>query len=128
MTEQDYISIGVDIVSTERIAKNIADTHFLSRVFTEKEIQSGEKRYDTATYLAGRIAAKESISKALAVSWENGICWKDIEIINNDNGVPKVELCGEPKKRAEQKHVQSIQISISHEKEYAVAFALLIKR
>ena len=70
------------------------------------------------------MAGKEAVSKALKMSWEGGINWKDIEIINEKNGIPRVVLHGEAKKVANARKIKNIRISISHEKEYAIAFAV----
>jgi phosphopantetheinyl transferase (holo-ACP synthase) len=46
--------------------------------------------------------------------------WKDIEIINSKDGKPKLIL------HREIKNIASIDISLSHLKEYAVANAMIL--
>lgn len=125
----DSISIGVDIVSTDRISKNLdkSNERFINRIYTKEEINYCRSKQNIVYHFAGKMACKEAVSKALNINWENGINWKDIEIINEKNGVPKVLLHGEAKKVAYEKKVKEIQISISHEKDYAVAFAITIE-
>ena len=124
----DSISIGIDIVSTERISKNINDLNnkFINRVYTKDEINYCKSKENKTHHFAGRLAGKEAVSKALKMSWEKGINWRDIEIANEKNGIPKVILHGEAKKVAAERNTKDIQISISHEKDYAVAFAVTI--
>ena len=124
----DSISIGVDIVYIGRISKNIDDVNdrFINRVYTKDEINYCKNKKNLSHHFAGRLAGKEAVSKALKMSWEKGVNWKDIEIINEENGIPWVVLHGEAKKVANERKIKNIQISISHEKEYAIAFAITI--
>ncbi len=126
MDFMDFISIGVDIVDIGRISKNIDDINdrFINRVYTKDEINYCKNKKNNSHYFAGRLAGKEAVSKALKMSWEGGINWKDIEIINEENGIPRVVLHGEAKKVANERKIKNIRISISHEKEYAIAFAV----
>ena len=39
---------------------------------------------------------------------------KDIEIVNNESGVPTVRLHGEAKIQAEEKGITSVLVSLSH--------------
>lgn len=123
MDLMDSISIGVDIVSIKRISKNI-DERFINRVYTKDEKSYCKDKENNSHYFAGRLAGKEAVSKALKMSWEGGINWRDIEIINEENGIPRVVLHGEAKRVADERKIRNIKLSISHEKEYAVAFAV----
>ena len=127
--KMDSISIGIDIVSTERISKNINDdkTRFIKRIYTEDEINYCQSKEKISHHFAGRLAGKEAVSKALKMSWDKGINWRDIEIINEKNNIPKVILHGEAKKVADERNIIDIEISISHEKDYAIAFAMTIE-
>lgn len=125
MDLMDSISIGVDIVSIDRISKNINDG-FINRVYTKDEIYYCKSKKNPSQHFAGRMAGKEAVSKALKMLWEKGINWRDIEIIDEENGIPGVVLHGEAKKYANERKIKNIQISISHEKEYAIAFAITV--
>jgi len=125
MDLMESISIGVDIVSIGRISKNI-DDRFINRVYTKDEITYCKNKKNINHHFAGRLAGKEAVSKALKMSWEGGINWKDIEILGEENGIPRVVLHGEAKKVANERKIRNIQISISHEKEYAIAFAITV--
>jgi holo-[acyl-carrier protein] synthase len=127
MNIMDKFSIGVDIVSIERISKKIKDKNnrFVDRVYTNFEKKYCKNKENISYHFAGRLAAKEAVSKALKIPWdERGINWKDIEIINDKNNIPDVILYGDVKLIADEKKIKDIKISISHEKEYAVAFAI----
>ncbi len=105
--------IGTDIVDIERVRKAMSES-FLSKVLSEEEIEkaSSMKEERKVQFVAGRFAAKEAIIKAL--SDEEVPVMNELNIVNDDKGKPQIEY----------KDYQ-ILISISHEKTYAVAFAIL---
>ena len=53
-----------------------------------------------------------------------GVGWKDIEVIRHPSGAPSIKLHGRAERRAERLGVQEISVSISHSREYAVAFVV----
>lgn len=128
------IKTGVDMIEVERIKENI-EKHgeaFLNRVFTDKEIEYCEARnVQKFQSYAGRFAAKEAVFKAVSAFLDNkfDIEWKDIEVLNDDNGRPFVNLSnelinkldGNIKGELDSKSNYNIDISISHIKEIAVA-------
>ncbi len=101
--------VGIDIVKISRIESIIRSNgkHFLKRVFTDKEISYAGGFLNRSEHLAGRFAAKEAIIKATGKK----IPMNEIEVLNDENGQPYSNING-------------IKLSISHEKEYAVAIAL----
>jgi phosphopantetheine--protein transferase-like protein len=72
--------------------------------------------------LAGRWAAKEAVSKVLGLG-VRGIGWREIEIELLATGQPTVRLHGNAALRADQLGIAAIAVSISHEREYAIAVA-----
>ncbi|MEC8855764.1 MAG: holo-ACP synthase [Chloroflexota bacterium] len=116
------LTTGVDIIEIPRI-KQVLDRYgqrFLKRVFTSDEIAYCRSR---APNLAGRFAAKEATMKALGTG-VRGVSWRDIEIVRAESGAPSVQLHGRAEKRAELLQVVDISVSISHSREYAVAFVV----
>lgn len=83
--------IGTDIVECLRIAQMI-ERHgelFLTRVYTEREIQYCSSRKAATQHYAGRWAAKEAVLKAMGTGWAKGISWRDIEVRNDEGGAPR---------------------------------------
>jgi len=116
------LTTGVDIIEIPRI-KQVLDRYgqrFLNRVFTPDEIAYCRGR---APNLAGRFAAKEAAMKALGTG-VRGVSWKDIEVIRADSGAPSLRLHGRAEKRAQRLQVGEMSLSISHSREYAVAFVV----
>ena len=119
------IKTGVDIIEIDRVKKCIEDTDgkFCERVYTKKEIEYCEnKKSQKYQHYAARFAAKEAVFKAISVLLPNkyNINWNDIEILNDDNGRPYVNILNQDIK------AEDIDISISHCKEYAVASVTFI--
>src|SRR5215468_7014315 len=88
------VGIGTDIVECLRIGQMI-EKHaelFLSRVYTEAEIRYCQARKNAVEHFAGRWAAKEAVLKCLGTGWSKGLCWTDIEVCNEPNGRPRIQL------------------------------------
>ena len=120
------ISCGTDIIEIPRIRQAIEDMgeNFLQRVFTKKEIAYCEsKKAQKYQHYAARFAAKEAVFKAISILLEDkySICWKDIEVINDKQGKPKVNLIG-----VNLKNIEQIDLSISHCKQYATANVVVV--
>jgi holo-[acyl-carrier protein] synthase len=113
--------IGVDIVEIARLEKAIAHhgENFLKRVYTDSELKLYRKKLPS---LAARFAAKEAVIKALGKPAKD-ISLKDIEILSDPGGKPLVNLYGKTQQQAEKMNLSNLAVTISHSKEYAVAFA-----
>lgn len=122
------IGIGTDITECLRIARMI-ERHgelFIDRVYTPEEIRYCQRHKQTTQHFAGRWAAKEAILKALGTGWRRGISWRDVEVRNEPSGKPTVAVRGGAKDVVEQLGIAEIQISISHCRSHATAFAVAI--
>jgi holo-[acyl-carrier protein] synthase len=53
-----------------------------------------------------------------------GVAWREIEVLPNHRGKPMVYLHGRANERAERIGLAEIDISMSHSREYAVAFVV----
>lgn len=121
--------IGTDIAQVKRFQKWVSNPSMLSRFFNENEMFSGninEKNDEALRHYAARFAAKEAFSKALGTGLVD-LSLKDFYIAKNHEGKPYFVLDESVKKilhsRIGSKY--NIQLSISHEKDYAVAFVLI---
>lgn len=113
------ILIGTDIIEVDRIKKALKNENerFQKRVFTDNEIKYCEsKGIQKFQSYAARFAAKEAIYKALSSYIVSDYKWTDFEVVNESNGRPKVKL------HIDIKEIENIDISLSHCKEYAVAY------
>ena len=119
------LATGIDIVEVEKV-KNIYSRFgkkFLTKILKDEEIRFlEEKKKGFYQSLAGRIAAKEAVYKALN-SYDVNIKpkWKEMSIHNQENGSPMVIF------NPSYKFNFQIVLSVSHSEKYAVANALLIQ-
>jgi holo-[acyl-carrier protein] synthase len=98
---------------------------FITKVFTPDEIDYCEQKPFKYHHYAGRFAAKEAAMKALGTGWNNGISWKQIEIVNNDAGKPDIVFHKQAKLLIDKQNVKSVHLSISHANQYATAIVIL---
>ena len=121
------VSIGIDIVEVYRISETIQRTpRFVERVFTEKErFYCESKGAASAQSYAARFAAKEAFLKALKTGWRGKITWHDMEILNDSQGVPNLEIKGEARSLLENLGANKIHLSMSHTTDHAVAQVVL---
>lgn len=115
-------AIGVDIIDIERLAWSIDrfGDRFLRRVFTEQELDYCRGRIES---LAARWAAKEAVAKALGCGIGQ-VTWREIEVVNDDQRRPTVQLHGAAAELATQLGIHQFTVSLSHAKDYAVAFVV----
>jgi holo-[acyl-carrier protein] synthase len=121
------LSVGVDLIELDRICRAVQrhGERFLSRIYTPGELA----RYrDRPAELAARFAAKEAVSKALGVGLNHisaqGIGWREVEVLSDPLGKPILRLSGRAKELAEAQGLRCWAISLSHSRDYAVAFVV----
>lgn len=112
-------SIGTDIEDLSRFeGKNPEnDMLFFRKIYTNSEIEYCFSHKNPASHLCARFCAKEAVVKALSDFDIKDVYYRDIEILNREDGSPFVVLNKYP-------HL-SVKISLSHCKTYAVAMALV---
>lgn len=119
--------IGVDQVDLNRIKKLLdkSEKKFLKRCFTEQEIKYAKRFSDPSKRLGARFAAKEAVMKSLGKGWRE-ISWKDIEITGG--GKPTINTFGRASLAIKENNIDNIHISLSHENDNAIAFAVSEKK
>ena len=117
---------GIDIIEVKRIQENIEKhkTDFLNKIYTKKEIDycesRGVQKYQSySARFAGKEAVFKAVSKMLNNKYEIG--WKDIEILNDENGRPYVNL-----NALNHSNIQ-IDISLSHTNIEAIASVVILE-
>ena len=120
------VATGIDLIECQRVG-DIWQRHgerLTNRLLTEAEFAYVSRHKDIIPRLAGRFAAKEAILKVLGTGWRGKIAWRDMEILNEENGRPHVNLTGECKRVADELGITDIFISITHTENYAAAHAI----
>ena len=121
------LTTGIDLIEITRVERILAryGDRFLERVFTPAEVLYCRARLPE---LAARFAAKEAVAKALGVGVRmmarDGVRWRDVEVTGDVRGKPLVRLHGRAAERAGELGLTEWAVSLSHTREYAVAFVV----
>lgn len=121
------IGIGTDIIEINRVEKVLKRTEkFLSRNFSEKEIEYFTMKNLKIETIAGAFSAKEAVSKALGTGFR-GFALSDIEILRDELGKPFVRVSQKVEKLILEQGIENYKfhLSISHSKENAIAYVVL---
>lgn len=124
MTPSGYI-VGhgvdaVDIADCSRLMALAAGKH-LDRYFTATELADighGARQVDR---LAGRLAIKEAVLKALGVGWGDGVAFTDVETVSKNSGAPAVVLHRRLSALEKERSIGRWLVSMSHASSVAVA-------
>lgn len=111
------IGIGCDIVAIDRI-KTLIQHQGYGKILTKKEQQyfhTISKRRQIE-WLAGRFAVKEAVFKAISKQYPHMMI-SQIEVLSDEDGRPYVCLSD-----------CEVHVSISHEQQYAIAYAMAFKK
>ena len=119
--------IGTDIAEVKRFEKWVKNPQMLERFFNEKEISSAKSDSAKCQHYAVRFAAKEAFSKALGTGI-SGFGLKEVYITNNSEGAPLLNIEGAALSLLKERFGEcKAFVSLSHEKEYALAFVVIEK-
>lgn len=120
------IGIGTDIIEISRIHDAInKNDNFIERIFTSNEIEMFDKK--NINSIAANFAGKEAVFKVFGTGLRD-FKWKDIEILRDQLGKPYVVVYNNAIKIKDNLGIDEIQVSLSHSKIYAIAFAVGIKK
>lgn len=122
--------IGTDIIQIERVEGVMQRTHgrFAEKVLGPDELRIYHARKARSArrglaFLATRFAAKEAVSKAIGLGMHCPMTWRAVQTLNLPSGQPVVRYSGELADWIAQRGLH-IQISVTDERDYAVAFAV----
>src|SRR5437660_1865618 len=118
------VRVGVDLIEIERIRRAL-DRYpgFRERCFTEAERAYCDSRRNPAQSYAGRFAGKEAVGKALGLGVARAFAWRDIEIAGRPK--PSVTLSGRVLAWADRLPAGAIDLSMTHNRDLAVAVAIV---
>ena len=122
--------IGTDIVNVDRVKKSLTNKKFLKKIFNQEEISKCTNKRYSVNCFAKRFAAKEAFWKAISPDRGDGIAFKEIETLNDQNGKPYLYFSGKTEmyiKNKEQKLNSKFKfdISLSDEPPYVLAFVVI---
>jgi len=119
--------IGTDIVEVSRIQGSLDryGAAFANRVLTIEEWLFFEQSHIKARFLAKRFAAKEAFAKALGTGLRAPATFQNISVVHDDLGKPVFDFKPRLQELLDRRGITSQHLSISDEKELAVAFVVL---
>lgn len=122
----EIIGVGVDMCAIARMQRALEKPRFAERVFTE-----AERAYLTgrgkgcAQSAAAMFAAKEAVAKALGTGFSGGVMPGQIGVVHDGAGRPGIELTGAALERMRAMSGARVHLSLSHEGDMALAFAVI---
>lgn len=120
------LGLGLDLVDLERIGRLYQryGEDFARRFCLpgERLPRSGQ---GLVQHLGGLFAAKEAVLKALGTGWAQGLGLTQVEVVRGDGGAPGVVLHANARERARRLGVGAVHLSITHDRGYAAAVAVL---
>lgn len=119
---------GIDVVEVAQVARALDrfGERYLRRVFAPDEVAAADALAPArrTAWLAGRLAAKEAVYKALRMPAEVGLAWRSIRVLPGDDGQPEVHLDGPPGQWARRGGITGVRVSVSQAGGTAVAMAV----
>jgi holo-[acyl-carrier protein] synthase len=121
------LGIGIDAIENARIRDSLQRfrERFLSRIYTEAEMEYCNKSAHPEIHFAARFAAKEAAFKALGTGWSGGIKWKDVEVKRLPSGRPELHLYGEALALATEMRATRFHVSLTHDRSISCAVVIL---
>lgn len=122
--------IGTDIVSIARIAAAMErhGERFAGRILAKTEQKDFSEAGRQEHFLAKRFAAKEAAAKAFGTGFTDGLCMRDIAVTHDQRGRPQLRFTGRAESLCMELGIGEHFLSISDEKDNAIAYVILMNR
>jgi len=119
--------VGIDLVEISKFRRVFQSRQaLLASVFTEEELRYSRTKRPAHPHLAARFAAKEATLKALGTGLTAKLSWRDIEVVKEFSGAPRLVLHGTAEEIARSHGIVTSCLSLSHSVSYAIAIVLLV--
>ncbi len=119
------LGVGIDVVHVYRLKHWATIPGLLKRFFNPEELKAALPRGEAGILsLAARFAAKEAFGKAIGTGLA-GFSLREISVINSQNGKPIMHLYGKAKRAFEIFGGKRIFVSLSHERDNALAVVII---
>ena len=121
------VGIGTDLVAVARIGETLErqGERFLQKLLSDAEqAEFRDVKSNTAAWLAKRWAAKEAFGKAAGIGVSAPLTLSGIGVGHDEAGRPLFELSAEVQAFLRSKGVSQTHLSLSDEREFAVAFVV----
>jgi holo-[acyl-carrier protein] synthase len=121
------IGIGVDIAEIARVDRlhEKFGERFAQRILTADELIEYRRRKNSSAFLAMRFAAKEAVAKACGTGIGDELGFHSMQIDNDAQGKPVLSFLDAANPLVKRLQIRNSLISLSDEKHYVVAMAVL---
>lgn len=118
--------IGIDVMTEGELGDLLGRPWFRAYVYDAEELaladSFGAER--AREFLTGRFAAKEAALKVIGTGVGAGVTPRQVAILRADDGAPVVRLSGTAARRARERGIGAVNLSITHKKGFVVAAAI----
>ena len=120
------VGIGIDIVEICRIQNSLEryKQNFAEKILHDEELVELDHVSNKAAFLAKRFAVKEAFVKALGTGIRDNVSWRKMYVTHDEKGKPLLKFSEEFLQDISADNL-NVHISISDEKNYVVAQALI---
>ncbi|MBN1834653.1 MAG: holo-ACP synthase [Spirochaetales bacterium] len=119
------LGIGIDVVHVYRLKRWQKIPGLFARFFHEQELAVATPRGEAGILsLAARFAAKEAFGKAMGIGM-HGFALKEIAVMNDEQGKPHLHLFGRAQEALERYGGKRVFVSLSHERDNALAVVVI---
>jgi len=116
--------IGVDSIEIDRVAAAVGKSpRLMERLFSPRELAQLPQGAKAYSRMAALFAAKEAVFKAFGTGLA-GHTWQQVEVLHRQSGAPYICLHGQAELTAAKRRITVIHISLSHDRERAVALCI----
>ncbi|MRW93249.1 holo-ACP synthase [Duganella sp. FT80W] len=123
--------IGTDICKIPRIEEALArhGDRFAKKILGPQEFEKylarkAKNPVRGIRFVATRFAAKEAFAKAIGLGIRMPMTWPAAQMLNHPSGKPMI-VCSGVLQEFMEKNKLSVQVTVSDEAEYAVAFVIV---
>lgn len=119
--------IGTDVIAISRVEKALQrhGERFVLRILGAHELSEYRAQPHPARFVAKRFAAKEAFSKAMGTGIRKPVTWRYIQVGHDARGKPEIWAHEELQRVMQARGIGASHISITDERDFAVAFVVL---
>mgnify|MGYP000128082419 CR=1 FL=1 len=119
------LGIGIDVVHVYRMRRWEKVPGLFQRFFNEQELNAALAKGEGGILsLAARFAAKEAFGKALGTGL-HGLSLRELSVLNDSLGKPRIYLEGKAREALERSGGKRVYVSLSHERDNALAVVVI---
>lgn len=119
--------VGIDMVDVRRMEESLArfGRRLAEKILSPEECGEFDAAPGPARFLARRFAAKEALVKALGTGFRGGLFPGAIRVTHDALGRPSFVIAGGARAALADRRIRASHLSITDERDYALAYVLL---